>query len=264
VRRWDDSGTWVGEELRREVFFFPSRGVRLYGSIYAPASPPAPFGVLFCNSWGFEANQAGRIVHSVSIAVARAGGVAVHFHYPGFGDSQGDFEAMTVDVMADAAVDAVAEASRRCSGTRWALAGLMLGASVAGLAAARGAAAELLLVQPALRPGRYFARLERASKRSLGGAAPEPAPGFAYGYPLPPATIDSAPEADAAVEAALAGFEGEGTIVSYEKPEEIEGAPERFEQVRAPGSWRFGSRDNPELSRATAAWLRRRAKAAAR
>jgi pimeloyl-ACP methyl ester carboxylesterase len=244
--------------LRREAFFFPSGGAALYGSVYAPAAADAAsFGVVVCNSWGYEANLAGRIVHPLSIEMARAGGIALCFHYPGFGDSQGEAEAMTVDVMAAAAADAVREASRRFPRARWILAGLMLGASAAALATARGARVEtLLLVQPALRPGSYFARLERASKRSLGRPAPEPAPDFAYGYPLSPMTLDSAPPADAAIEAALADFTGEGTIVRHEKPADVDGAPERFEQVRVPGAWRFGSRDNPALLDASAAWLR--------
>jgi len=260
--RWADAETWIGDGMRRETFFFDAQGSALYGSVYA-AAVPMPVGVLLCNSWGYEANLAGRIVHPLSIAVARAGGVAVHFHYPGFGDSLGDFEATTMDVMADATVDALAEASRRHPGTRWTVGGLMLGASVAVLATARGAPVEeLLLLQPALRPGDYFARLERASKRPLGGPAPEPTPGFAYGYPLAPRVLASARAADTAVEAALAGFTGTGANVRYAKPEPAGQTPPRFEQIDVDGSWRFGKRDNPALIAAAAAWLRKRVEAA--
>lgn len=251
--RWADAGAWTGEGMVREVFFFCSAGSELYGSIYAAEEPRVPVGVVICNSWGYEANLAGRIVHPVSIAVAQAGGIAVNFHYPGFGDSGGDFSTTTVQAQADAAVDALGEASRRHPGARWILAGLVLGASVAALAAERGAGAEsLLLVQPALRPSAYFAHLERAARRSLPPPAPKPAPGFAFGYPLGRAPLEAADAADAAVEVALRRFAGEGTVVSYEKPEEIDGVPERFERIRAPGSWRFGIRNTPELTAAVA------------
>jgi hypothetical protein len=111
----------------------------------------------------------------------------------------------------------------------------------------------------------YFARLERASKRSFGtpASAPAQAPGFAYGYRLAPSLLESAPLADTAVEAALARFAGGGAIVRYAKPDPVEEAPQRFEQFCAPGVWRFGSRDNPALTRATAECLRARVKAVA-
>lgn len=255
--RWGDSGMWVGKDLRREVFFFPSQGVDLFGSIYAPPAPGTPpLGVVFCNSWGHEGNQASRIVHWVSLSVALAGGVAVNFHYPGFGDSGGDAGGTTIDVLASASLDAIQEAERRYPETRWVLAGLMFGASVAALAADRGARAEhLLLVQPALRPAQYFARLERVSRRSIG--QPPPVDGFAFGYPLSPALLNSASTANPAVEAALNQFAGGGMVIRYEKPTEIEGVPASFDHVCVPGAWRFGIEETPELIRATSKWLRK-------
>jgi pimeloyl-ACP methyl ester carboxylesterase len=255
MARWGSSEVWVGEGLRREVFFLPSHGAELYGSVYAPVSLAEPStGIVFCNSWGFEGNQASRIVHLTSLAFARAGGVAFNFHYPGFGDSTGDFERATIDALADAAVDAAHVAAHRYPETRWVLAGLMLGASIASLAADRGAQAErLLFVQPALRPERYFARLERASRRSIG--QPPPVEGFAYGYPLSPEALDSATAADADVEVALSRFSGEGTIVRYSEPAELAGVPERFDHVVAEGAWRFGAVEYLELIRATSRWL---------
>lgn len=262
---WSDMEVWQGEGLRREVFFFPSQGVQLFGSVYATAAPAPPLGVLICNSWGYEGNLASRLVHPISIAMARAGGVAVNFHYPGFGDSEGEWEATTMESMASAAVDALGEASRRYPDTRWIVAGLMLGASVACLAVGAGASAgELMLIQPALCPGRYLARLRRVSKRPLGGPVPGPAPGFAFGYPLSQAALDSATASDDAVEAALVAFDGQGAIIRYAKPAAIPGVPDCFEQVCAPGSWRFGSRDNPALAGAAADWLRQRADAEVR
>jgi uncharacterized protein len=253
--RWGDTEAWVGEELRREAFFFPSGGGRLYGSLYAAASPSRSSGVVICNSWGFEANQADQTMHRTALAMARAGGAGLIFHYPGFGDSEGDLGEATMDALADAAVDAVEEASRRLPGTRWTLVGLMLGASVAALAARRAGAERLLLIQPALQPSRYFSRLERSAKRA---AVRVPArAGNAYGYPLPRPILEAAPAIDAAVAAALAEFDGEGAVISYVVPPGSELIPSRFEQIQLPGAWRFGSRQKPELARAARKWLQR-------
>jgi hypothetical protein len=257
MSRWADAGTWVGDGLRREVFYFPSSGAELYCSVYAP-STSASVGVLLCNSWGFEGDQGSRLVHPLSMSFARAGGVAVSFHYPGFGDSHGELEEATMDALAGAAVDALGEAARRHPRTRWIAAGLMLGASVACLAADRAAGIDdLLLVQPALSPTRYFERLERASRRALGGPAARE--GFAFGYPLAQAMLASTRRADAEVAAALSRFQGGGAVVRYEKPDEVERAPERFERICAPGTWRFGSQDNnhrdPALAHLATRWL---------
>jgi hypothetical protein len=260
MSRWADAETWAGADLRREVFFFRSCETELYGSIYATPSP-SPLGVVFCNSWGIEGEQGSRLMHPVALSVAEAGGVAVIFHYPGFGDSHGDLAEATMDILARSAVDAVCEASRRHPNTHWILAGLMFGASVASLAADRGAAAEeLLLIQPVLRPRRYFTKLERVAKLSLGG--PIPSDGSVFGYRLPEAMISSTAATDAILDAAFARFCGEGTIIRYENPGQIEGAPDRFQHVCAPGTWRFGSHDHnhrdPALVRATAQWLTER------
>jgi alpha/beta superfamily hydrolase len=256
VSRWAESESWTGTNLRREVFYFPSQGEDLYGSVYGPLSATPPLGIVVCGSWGFEGNQASRIAHWVSYGLALAGAAGFCFHYPGFGDSYGNFAEATLDRLASATVDATLEASRRHPETRWVLVGPMLGASVAALAADRGAEVErLLFVQPALRPAKYFARLERASRRSIG--RPPPVKGFVYGYPLSPALLESVAGADAAVEDALSRFSGEGTIFRYAEPAEVQGAPERFEQFSVPGAWRFGKEDTPELIRATSKWLRK-------
>jgi alpha-beta hydrolase superfamily lysophospholipase len=263
VSRWDDSGTWVEEGMRRDVFFFPDAGIELYGSMYAPASVIPAVGVVFCNSWGYEADLASSLVHGVSADIAGAGGVAVNFDYPGFGDSYGDPEQVTFAAMQAAALGALAEARRRIAAPTWFLCGLMLGASVAALAAARSGAIDgLLLIQPSLRPQRYFSRLRRASRRALGGPAPEPAPGFAYGYRLSQPLLDSVTDADAAVAAALTSFTGSGAVIRHARPA-LAGIPKRFEQIHAPGAWRVGAKDHSALAEAGAKWLRRRCEATA-
>lgn len=256
---WGDLGVWEGDGLRREAFFFDAGGTDLFGSVYAPPSPLPPAGALFCAPWGIEGDQATRLLHPVALSVAHAGGAVGLFHYPGYGDSRGDPSQVTMDGLADSAVAALDEFSRRHPGVRWLLAGFMLGASIACLATARGAPADrLLLVQPELRPGRYLARLERASRRTVRLAPSDfpPQEGFAYGYPLPRAMLDSGGPADGAVQQAVSRFRGDGAVVAHAVPAEIEGVPERFEQVRFEGAWRFGAKVSPPLIDATAQWLR--------
>jgi pimeloyl-ACP methyl ester carboxylesterase len=252
--RWGDTGTWVGDDLRREVFFFDSGGERLYGSVYA-AAPSAPAaGVAICNSWGFEGNQSDATMHAIALRTARHGGAGALFHYPGYGDSHGDPSEVSIDSLVDAAVDAVDEARRRLPGTRWTLAGLMFGASVATLAARRAEIDRLLLIQPALHVSSYFSRLERSARRA---AVRVPArAGNAYGYPLPTRILEAAPAIDVAVAEALAQFDGKGAVVRYEEPPRREPIPERFEDVVVPGSWRFGTRQKGDLAKAAANWLR--------
>lgn len=251
--RRDDTGVWLGAELRREAFFFDSGGQQLYGSLYAAASPSVPMGVAICNSWGFEGNQSDGTMHRIALGAARAGGAGLVFHYPGFGDSHGDLAEATIDALVGAAVDALGEGSRRLPGTHWVFAGLMFGASVAALAAPRADVDRLLLVQPTLRPSDYFTRLERSARRA---AARVPArAGNAYGYPLPHRILENRAAVDATVAEALAGFGGAGAIVRYAQPA-ADPVSERLEEIVLPGAWRFGARQKPELAQASCDWLR--------
>lgn len=269
---WVDWGTWEGGGLRREVFFFRSRGVELYGSLFASAELKHTCGVVACNSWGVEADRCEPLLRSVVVDVARRGGAGMVFHYPGYGDSHGELADVCLEDLGEAASDAVAEASRRQPGTSWTLAGLALGASVACLARQRAGAERLLLIQPALRPVAYFQGLSRRGEPlTVGDGAGEgmaagTAEGMAYGYPVPRRIVDD-PDADAAIAAALAAFEGRGAVVRHPVPagrseEGAEPIPERFERVDVPGRWRFGSRSNPRLAEAASGWLDRSARSA--
>lgn len=253
--RWSDTGTWVGDGLRREVFYFASGGEQVYGSLYATDSPSAPAGVAICNSWGFEGNQSDATMHGIALRTARRGGAALIFHYPGYGDSHGDAGDASIDSLVDAAVDAIEEARRRLPGTSWTLAGLMFGATIAALAARRAGVHRLLLVQPALEASSYFSRLERSARRA---AIRVPARADnAYGYPLPRRILEATPAIDTAVTEALTEFEGTAAVVRYEEPPRSDSIPEHFEDVVVPGTWRFGARQKADLGRAASDWLRR-------
>jgi hypothetical protein len=263
-QRWSDAASWAGDGLRREVFFFGSQGVDLYGSLYAAAEISRPFGVVACNSWGVEADRCDPLLRSIALEMARLGGAGLVFHYPGYGDSFGDLADLSLEDLSEAACDAVEHASRRCPGLTWITAGLMLGASIACLAQPRAAAGPLLLVQPALQPGAYFERLAKRSRPLAPGPSPREmmevgsTPGMAYGYPLPSRLAEHPGEADATLRRALASPAADGAVIRHRSPELPDHAPPHFERVEVPGTWRFGSQNNPKLAAATAEWLDRR------
>jgi hypothetical protein len=258
VSRWADDATWSGEGLFREAFFFESGGERLYGSLYRAEALSRPDGMVICPSWGVEADRSSNTMHGLAFAMARLGGAALVFHYPGYGDSGGDLGVATMETLTRAAVDAVGEAVRRLSSLDWQLAGFTFGASVACLAQRQSAARDLLLLQPELRPGTYFRELARKAQRAAFGKDLER---LAFGYPAPQAILDRASEADAAVAAALAEFEGGGAAVRHQLPEleQPDLLPGRLERLTVPGTWRFGSRAQSELRASALDWLKARA-----
>lgn len=252
--RWGEMGSWTDGELRREAFFFSSGGTSLFGSLYAASRPTQAGGMVICNSWGYEANQATEAIHALALAAASAGGAGLVFHYPGFGDSQGESGDVAMETLDNAAVDALAAAAARVPTGTWTLAGLMLGAAVAARAAARVDVDRLLLIQPQLEVSRYFDRLERSARRA---AARVPArAGNAYGYPLPRRILAAGGEIDAGVGNALWGFAGHGAVVRYAEPEYGDAIPPLFEDVVVPGAWRFGAQQKPDLVTAATDWLR--------
>jgi alpha/beta superfamily hydrolase len=262
VSSWDGQAAWTGDRVRREVFFFSGAGCELHGSLYAAAgTTEASQGLVVCSSWGTEADRSDRLAHVLALSMAEFGGAGLVFHYPGYGDSRGELSSLTMAALADAATAAAAEAASRQRAGRWLLAGFSLGASVACLAAQRAGADGLLLVQPALAPGAYFRELERlASRVTLGTGASEL---VAFGYPLPRAILDSAAEDDASVASALREFGGTKTVVRHEAPDAAAELPADVEVVTVPGTWRFGTKDHPELTQGAVRWLEQTTRAAA-
>jgi alpha/beta superfamily hydrolase len=259
---WENHGTWTGDGVRREVFFFAGAGCELYGSLYAADGvADARAGLVVCPSWGVEADRSDRLVHALALAMAELGGVGVVFHPPGYGDSDGDLSSVTMDALAAAAVAAVEEARSRQPAKAWVLAGFSIGASVASLALERAGADALLMVQPALQPAAYFGELARIARRvTLGTGASET---VAFGYPLPARILESGIEADAAVAKALDDFKGRKAVVRQATSTPEADLPASVELVTAPGAWRFGAKEHPELARTALGWLERTSRAAA-
>ena len=262
MSHWEDAGTWTGDGIRREVFFFDSGGTQLYGSLYSALEPSRSVGVLACSSWGVEADRSDPLVRSVALAAARGGGAAMVFHYPGYGDSYGDLASVAMSDLIDAVVHAHEEASRRRPHIEWLLAGYMFGAGVACMAQARVDSSGLLLVQPALRPGGYLKWLaDHGRRKPLRFAISE---GMAYGYPLPSAILRRAAEIDAAAEEAIAALDVEATVIRHVRPAEQDALPEDFDLVEVEGNWRFGATLHPELVEGAAVWMDRRAREVAK
>jgi hypothetical protein len=260
LHTWSDASTWTGGGLRREVFFFPSSGEDLYGSLYASLDRRHSYGLVICSSWGVEADRSQGLSHSLARSMAASGGAALVFHYPGYGDSTGDVASVTMDDLADAVVHATAEASKRHRGANWILVGMMFGASVAALALREAEVRYLLLIQPALDPGAYLRDLVRMARRARLGVGEEA--GFAFGYPVPANIIHADSGLASLVKTRLAGFHGRSGIIQYSSPSGA-AALDDFQHITVPGTWTFGAKHHPELRRAAADWIDRvRAEAA--
>jgi hypothetical protein len=250
---WESAGNWLGEDLRREAFFFESGGTQLFGSLYAARERSRADAIVVCNSWGFEANQADRSMHQIALRMARAGGAGLIFHYPGYGDSHGEAASVEMSALVEATVGLVAEGSERLPEARWSLVGLMFGCGVAALASRRTTIERLLLVQPALPLAPYLTRLQRSAERGA-RRVPETA-GTAYGYPVPDKIAANAAALDLAVDAALRAFGGAGAVVRHDKPAPPWRLPDRYADIVVPGTWRFGARQKQHLADAGAQWL---------
>lgn len=257
--RWSESSTWEGEGLRREVLFFPSRRVDLFASYYAATEPTLPFGLVFCPSWGMEADNCNQMAHALALAAARLGGAGIVYHYPGYGDSHGDPRALTFDTLVDAATDAAGQAAARAPDLEWVVGGFRLGAAIACVVQRRLGARGLLLVQPSLRPGEYFADLVARARRAALGRPPTD--DMVFGYPLPEALRQSAAAADSAAVDALGRFDGPGARVRHVKPPADGPPPAGLDQIDVPERWRFGGVNNWPLQNMAGWWLRQRAAA---
>ncbi len=241
--RWADAATWSGGGIRRDAWFFESNGERLLASLYIPLGSRVANGFVVCPSWGWEFVQQHELCHGLALELARAGVAGLVYHPPGHGDSTGDPERATVDVLLDAAVDASASATDRLPDASLRFAGVRLGAALAVLAASRRTTDGLLLIQPALDPARFFEEMAAAGRR--GRMRREAAEGDAFdrmvfGHPLADGLVLSARGRDAT--GSLASFDGTAVAVRYAHPGP-DPLPAKVATVTVPGAWRPVMRD---------------------
>jgi alpha/beta superfamily hydrolase len=113
---------------------------QLLGALHHPQRlRPRSTAVLLCNPFGEEASRAHRTFRVLATQLERAGFAALRFDYSGTGDSGGESEDATLEAwLAD--IGTAADRLQSASGaSRIAILGLRFGATLAALAAARGA-----------------------------------------------------------------------------------------------------------------------------
>ena len=144
--------------------YFGNPEAPLFGQLHG-AQPPASaaFGLVVCNSFGFESLHAHRSMVELAKSAAAAGIPTLRFDYQGCGNSSGD--EYTPDLLTQwvrSVHSALDELKRRTGLQRVCLVGLRLGALLATMAALeRSDIAGLVAIAPVLQ-GRQFVREMRA------------------------------------------------------------------------------------------------------
>jgi uncharacterized protein len=115
-------------------------GGRLLGALHHPQRLRArTTAVLLCNPFGEESSRAHRTFRVLATQLERAGYMAMRFDYSGTGDSQGESADATIDAWLGDIGIAADHLRVASDAARVAIVGLRLGATLAALAAARGA-----------------------------------------------------------------------------------------------------------------------------
>lgn len=231
-----DWETWEDDDLRRSVSYLTSGNEHLYVSTYVATRPRQSTVLLICPVWSAEARIAAEARHDLALGMARLGGGAVIFDYPGHGESTGEPEAATFPRLLDAVLEVARELGPAYPGT-WVPVGIGLGAAVAFTVAERVGGDRILLFQPALDPQAYFADLLRRGARGrLRGDAADRS-GVVMGVPVSEEVLRAAETAVPQVRAAVAAFAGTGLCVRYARPAPVPGAPAGLEEIVVEGTW---------------------------
>jgi pimeloyl-ACP methyl ester carboxylesterase len=252
VRGWRTANVLQDEGLRTELRYLPSGGTEVFASIYQPAEPMLPFGVLVCPAWGYEALTHRDWQHRIAIGFARRGGVGVAFDYPGQGDSDGAADSARFDAFVRAATDTAA-AIDGFEG-RWIVSGVRLGAAVAACAARALEPAGLLFVAPELDPEAHFLGVLRQSRRAT---LNDPASaGLAFGIPVTDVVLASARAARDGVLAAL--DEARCPVAALDVTTGLqpsEPIPDGIETITVEGSKDDKSEERARVVEAALGWL---------
>lgn len=138
---------------------FDVMGKRLYGMLHLPeGSVPAP-GVVFCHGFTGNRIEAHRLFVKAARWLARRGIAAMRFDFRGSGESEGDFEEMTVSGEIEDALSAISfmRSLPEVDGRRIGMIGLSLGGCVTACAASRdGNITSIALWSAVSRPWELF------------------------------------------------------------------------------------------------------------
>jgi hypothetical protein len=237
----------------REVFYFPSEGGRLYGSLYA-APGPVRFGIVLIPSIGLEAAQTLDPAHALASAAATWGGAGFVFHPPGTLDSSGDPAALTLNALSHAVIDAAIALRARAPAGGLGLVGFRFGASAATLAAAELDPRTVILLAPVRDPAAAVEAIRRQSARATLGRG-SIAEGF--GHTLPVALADHG--AAGRITGAMAAIADRTVVADFADPPSSNDLPDGTELLVVPGTMtRFRVRWAAHLARAAEPVVRHR------
>ena len=180
--------------------FFSGAAGSLYGCLHPPLpdagtaghSPGEGLAVLLCPPIGPDYARSHRALRQLAAQLARRGAHVLRFDYHGLGDSEGESEALRLDLCRRDIGHAIDELQRRSGLRTVALAGLRLGATLALQAAAGRTDVSRLLLWHPVWDGRQLLAEWRAEHQAFlqalgyGGAGTE---GQALGVPLPDALV---------------------------------------------------------------------------
>lgn len=125
--------------------------------------------MLLCNPLGAEAQQAHRVYRVLAEQLEQSGYTVLRFDYGGTGDSAGGPEVATVSAWIADIATAAQELARVAPGTRLAIVGQRLGATLAALATARSSvrARQLVLWDPIVEGLGYLRELTDAHRKFM-------------------------------------------------------------------------------------------------
>jgi pimeloyl-ACP methyl ester carboxylesterase len=150
-------------------FYFPIPEGDVFAVYHEPRNGPArQSAVLLCYPLGHEYLNSHRAYRQIAMTLSEAGFPVLRFDYLGCGVSGGSAEQASVDVWLRSVSQALAELKARSGASRFCLAGLRLGASLALLAAAKtGMVETLVLWDPIVKGNGYLRELESFHRRVL-------------------------------------------------------------------------------------------------
>jgi len=276
--------------LKEEVLVFEHGDSRLFGLLHLPLVVPQGLrraGLVLCPPFAVE--QVGSSLLQVEAArtLAANGLPVLRFHYGGTGDSEGDFEEVTLSGHVADTLRAIDLLCEREGLQQVGLLGIRLGATVAALAAeADPRVKALILWEPAVRPRAYFREFLRAKIFSELMNHQQPSASVnqmldemrmagqveALGYPLHRRLFDDAASVDLSTD--LTRFSGHALVVQISRKAKVQsefqmlrqrleayGAQCDLELVLEEPGWFFGV-DTPYRSERliglTWDWCRRR------